>query len=123
MWGVKGITPTLAAQQGKLGDNWFLAESAAVAEQPDFVRDIFVIQKFNDAGIFAFKFYLKGQVFIQTIDDRVPVLDNNTPINARQSPQGAWWLVLLEKAYAKLNGNYANLDGGNVLEALRTITG
>jgi len=60
LWGLKGISPMLAAQQGKLGDNWFLSAAAAVAEQPDFIRDMFVIQKFNDAGIFAIKFFVKG---------------------------------------------------------------
>lgn len=58
-----------------------------------------------------------------TIDDRLPVLDNDTPVNARPSPQGAWWLVLLEKAFAKLNLNYANLDGGMQYEAMRALTG
>ena len=47
-----------------------------------------------------------------TIDDRVPTMDNNWPVNARPSPNGAWWVVLLEKAYAKLSLNYANLEGG-----------
>lgn len=30
---------------------------------------------------------------------------------------------MLEKAYAKLNLNYANLDGGMQYEAMRALTG
>lgn len=37
------------------------------------------------------------------------------PVNSMVSPNGAWWLVILEKAYAKFNVNYANLDGGTPL--------
>jgi len=44
-------------------------------------------------------------------------------INSRISQDGAWWLVLLEKAMAKLNVNYANLNGGEPCEALKTLTG
>jgi hypothetical protein len=69
------------------------------------------------------QFYVRGKPYIITIDDKIPVQDNGTPINARPSSQGAWWLVVLEKAYAKLNLNYANLDGGLQYEAMRALTG
>jgi len=64
-----------------------------------------------------------GNKTLITIDDRLPVSDSLTPVNARPSNQGAWWLVLLEKAFAKLNLNYANLDGGMSYEAMRALTG
>lgn len=35
----------------------------------------------------------------------------------------AWWAPILEKAYAKLNVNYANLNGGEMTQALRELTG
>jgi len=35
----------------------------------------------------------------------------------------AWWLPILEKAYAKFNVNYATLNGGNPSQALRELTG
>ena len=122
LWGQKGIKPD-SVQQGKLGDFWFLATAAAIAEQPERIKDIFVVQKFTNSGIFAVKFWVKGLPYIQTIDSKIPVMDNNTPINARPTSQGAWWPVLLEKAFAKLNLNYANLEGGHPYEAMRILTG
>ena len=50
-------------------------------------------------------------------------MENDTPVNARPSPYGAWWLVLLEKAFAKMNLDYLNLDGGMQYEAMRALTG
>jgi len=39
------------------------------------------------------------------------------------SPDGAYWLVILEKAFAKLNVNYINLSAGHSRDALRVMTG
>ena len=36
---------------------------------------------------------------------------------------GDWWVPLVEKAFAKMNLNYANLDGGMQYEAMRALTG
>lgn len=33
------------------------------------------------------------------------------------------WLLLLEKAYAKMYGGYLNIEGGNPSHALKDITG
>ena len=45
------------------------------------------------------------------------------PINAGQGKNGGWWLPILEKAYAKFNVNYSNLNGGQPKQALRELTG
>lgn len=61
-----------------------------------------------------------------TIDDQFPMFrtyDGWNYVNNAPSPTGAWWLVMLEKAYAKLNVNYANLNDGAPNEALRALTG
>ena len=75
-------------------------------------------------------FYLRGERVSVVIDDRIPVLDlgdNYTtpypPVNSKPSPAGAWWLVLLEKAFAKINVNYTQLNAGTPGEALRALTG
>jgi hypothetical protein len=39
------------------------------------------------------------------------------------SDNSAWWLPILEKAYAKFNVNYAQLDGGWPVHTLRHLTG
>jgi hypothetical protein len=46
------------------------------------------------------------------------------PVNSSPSKYGsAWWLVILEKAMAKLNINYVGINGGTPGEALRAMTG
>ena len=45
-----------------------------------------------------------------------------TPLFA-QPHQGELWVLVLEKAFAKLCGSYAALDGGLTLWALHVMTG
>jgi len=73
------------------------------------------------------EYYGRRSDFFVTIDDRLPVNrqavagSRHLPrtILSRKSPSGSWWLPLLEKAFAKVNVNYANLSGGWMVEAWR----
>ena len=42
---------------------------------------------------------------------------------ARSGTEGETWVPLIEKAYAKLHGNYESLDGGLPSEAVEDLTG
>ena len=123
LWGADGIKPTEVATQGRLADNWFLGAAAALAEHPERVKSLFTTTDYPFEGIFESNFYVKGYKTTVIFDDRLAVLTNGKPVNSRQSESSAWWLVLLEKAYAKLNVNYLNLRDSYQQEALRALTG
>lgn len=40
-----------------------------------------------------------------------------------RSTNGAWWVPLFEKAFAKYNQNYERIEAGLGLEGLRVLTG
>ena len=42
---------------------------------------------------------------------------------ARSGTEGETWVPLIEKAYAKLHGNYESLSGGFPSEAIEDLTG
>jgi hypothetical protein len=42
---------------------------------------------------------------------------------AKSGAHGETWVPLIEKAYAKLHGDYASLDGGEAGEAIEDLTG
>ena len=76
------------------------------------------------AGIFKFRFWYYGQWVEIIVDDKLPVNSSNKLLfcSNKQQPN-EFWSALLEKAYAKLCGNYENLDGGSTTDALIDMTG
>lgn len=120
-------------KQGKIGDCWFLAGSTAIAEDPTHMYP--VVHKnsrhdYSPTGIFRYFFWVENKWVPINIDDQLPVgykysnsRDYFAPYGADRSTYGAWWMPLLEKAYAKLNGNYDRIEWGSGYESLRQLSG
>lgn len=125
LWSKKrdSISPLSIIPSGDLGNTWFLSALSALAEKPDRIKKLFVVGHYADEGIHALRFFHKGEPAFVTIDDKLPVADNGWPVNARQAIIGEWWAPLTEKAFAKMNLNYANLEHGMQSEAMRALTG
>ena len=68
-------------------------------------------------------FFFKGEPAKVLVDDRMPLSKWGVPINSHVSRYGAWWMPIMEKAYAKYNVFYANINGGTPLQSLRDLTG
>lgn len=60
-------------------------------------------------------FFDRGEPISVVVDDTLPMTAMNTPVNSHMSIHGAWWMPILEKAYAKYNVFYANINGGTPL--------
>lgn len=71
-------------------------------------------------------FFNKKPVII-TIDDRFktdPITRQHAFVQLKTLKNGEReiWPLLIEKAYAKMNGGYANIEGGLVSKALQCLT-
>lgn len=111
--------------QGEIGDCWFLASLANLADdQEAFNRVVPKRQDFrnNYAGIFRFRFFRFGEWVEVVVDDRLPTRNGNL-IYLKAKDPNEFWSPLLEKAYAKLYGSYTALEGGLTIEASVDFTG
>jgi hypothetical protein len=66
--------------------------------------------------------FVKGKPEVVTIDDSLPFVSGN-PIFAKRSGDNDFWTAFVEKAFAKLMGNYENIGGGWQAEAWRILNG
>ena len=117
--------PQGVAQQG-LADCWFLAAASAMAEDPNRIYKVMEDSEYNDAGIFRFKFWVENKWIPINVDDRLPARSWGSgyrPWATSMSVNGAMWMPLLEKAYAKFNQNYDRIAWGWGSEGLRTLSG
>ena len=115
-------------EQGGAGTCYVLASLGAIAEFPELVTDMFVSgQTISDEGIYNIKFYVRGKPWIVTVDDYIlanTLGDDPALVFTQPDPvTGALWSVILEKAWAKIGGNYELSNGGYLESGLRSVTG
>ena len=85
---------------------------AALAEKkPSFIPGMFYQSKYTQEGIFTIKVYVKGRQELITIDDLLPTY-SHAPAFAKPI-YDAYWLPLIEKAFAKVHVNYEMISVGS----------
>mmetsp|Transcript_16174 Transcript_16174/g.21413 ORF Transcript_16174/g.21413 Transcript_16174/m.21413 type:complete len:978 (+) Transcript_16174:224-3157(+) len=130
--------------QGRLGDCWLLGSMAAVAAHAgDLIENLFNSnpEDFKKYGVYTCRFYKNGEWQEVLCDTRIPctrlaVQDQDVniigaakskymfnPVYGKCKDLNEQWVMLLEKAYAKLHGTYEALNGGSIAEALVDLTG
>ena len=101
--------------QGQLGDCYFLAALAALAEDQAVIEHMIIDEGHRTFGI---RLHHWGRPIIQWVDDRFPWITESLLSQCRQRDVGA----SLEKAYAKTYGTYANIASG-LPRTLTDLTG
>ena len=109
-------------KQGQLGDCWFMCALASLAEMPNLVDRLFITQRYNEEGLYRLKICKNGEWIEVTVDDYFPCSVEGGPLFSR-SNGNELWVLLLEKAYAKIHGNYYTLRGGFANEGMMDLTG
>lgn len=118
-------------EPGELGDSWLVGAMAAVAEHSGIVLRMFRHPKSSEhakmeraTGAFRVTLNVQGWWRSVVVDDFLPVNLGNYPKYAHSRRDiRELWMGLLEKAFAKLRGGYANIVAGDPLDALRVLTG
>ena len=118
------IGPTLDPgdiDQGMLGDCYFLSGISAMAQlEYDYrLRGTILTDDVNDKGVFGMQAYVMGTPFDLVVDDIIPFSNFGTlriPVFTQQADDNSLYAMLLEKAWAKVNGFYESTVGGSTDE-------
>lgn len=111
--------------QGAVGDCWLVAAFACASEFPDMIRHMFLTKEYNPRGLYKIRIYhpLQKKWVIVIIDDLIPCFKGTKQPRFMKPNGNELWAILLEKAYAKLCGSYADIEGGFVLWGWLSMTG
>ncbi|KAF4336333.1 hypothetical protein FBEOM_9786 [Fusarium beomiforme] len=136
-------------KQGAGGDCWWLAALATIAHRKDLMKKI-CVAKDEECGVYGFVFNRDGEWISTVVDDNLylkhkdfgedsEVYDatgKKARLYKKQKQTGSealyfakcedpneTWLPLLEKAFAKVHGDYHALDGGWAGTAVEDMTG
>lgn len=136
-------------QQGANGDCWFIAAVATICSHPSIMHKV-CVERDEECGVYGFVFHRDGEWIWTIVDDNLYLRradwdalgdeydatgakerkwkkNNQTGSDALYfascADQNETWLPLLEKAYAKVHGDYASIDGGSSGEAVEDLTG
>ena len=113
--------------QGTLGDCWLLSSISSLAEFPGAVRAIFQEDNLQSDGRYTVRIFAKREATWMdvVVDDFFPCRSGVCGSEAlfAKPDGGELWVCVLEKAFAKFLGSYANLQGGFPFCALEALTG
>lgn len=123
-------------QQGQVGDCYFVAVLAAIARvHPEFIKNMV---KDNGNGTFTVTFHTKqgfSGLFGSrsnksvTVDSKFWTDGKGNPVYAKKGDSDSagkpeLWVMVIEKAWAKLHGSYSDIAGGEIDDDAReAVTG
>lgn len=136
-------------KQGGDGDCWWLAAVATIAHRKDLMDKVCVARD-EEVGVYGFVFFKDGEWISTVVDDNLYLKEQDfRHYNDEYDPTGKkgrkhrkdlqtgsealyfaqcsdpneTWLPLLEKAYAKVHGDYEAISGGWPGEGVEDMTG
>ena len=111
---------------GRVSLPYFYSVLSALADKcPSIFTKIIVNKDFNPKGQYQVKLYVDGQCQTITIDDYFPVLKGTNVYFFTRPSNFEIWPLLIEKAWAKVNGGYLNIINlwpGDLFKALTGFT-
>ena len=104
-----------------------LTALSSMAEYSQRILDLFIAKNVNKYGIYCVKLCFNGEWVAVTVDDffpckKDPNSDKFFPCFTK-ADGNELWVMILEKAYAKLYGCYLNIEGLNGPQIFADLTG
>ena len=110
--------------QGKICDCYFLSVLGSLCKFPELIEKLFYFKEKTKEHIYGIYFYINGNKKLVLIDDYLPCIGVGFKQFAMsKSEENEIWVALMEKAWAKVNGNYIRIGcGGTPNEVFDVLT-
>jgi hypothetical protein len=116
-WSVYDNPKITDIKQGALGNCWFIAVFALLVQKPEYLDKIILTRDISSAGCYLVRLCINGSWKIIVLDDYLPCYEETkTQMFAKTLKQ--LWGPMLEKALAKVNGSYNDLESGFCREGI-----
>ncbi|KAG0238146.1 hypothetical protein BGW42_007137 [Actinomortierella wolfii] len=121
-----GVSPD-DVQQGDAGDCWILSSLANIANIPGLLEQL-CVKRDEEIGVYGFIFFRDGDWISTVVDDQfLYTVDEETGkislFFAKCENENETWLPLIEKAFAKIHGDYEAIVGGFFSQGVEDLTG
>lgn len=110
-------------KQGSMGNCYFLSALSVLAEHSQRITKLFVSDQINDSGVYGIYVNKNGAWTTVLVDDYFPCLGPSAGPAFSKSNGSEMWVLLLEKAWAKLHSCYEKIELGLTKDVLRDLTG
>lgn len=108
--------------QGILGVSPFIGTIAALSESRERVEKLFNTKEANLYGVYSVNVFVNSIPTEIIVDDYFSCYEWGKPLFSK-SRENELWILILEKAWAKICGSYTNAGFGRVQEILENLTG
>ena len=104
--------------QGSIGNCYFLTIISCLTKFPSIIYQLFNSLNISSNGYYEIKLRIANKITIITLDDYFPYnIKTNMPLFCKPY-KNEIWVMLLEKAWAKINDSYLNIDNGSPYDVL-----
>ena len=114
----EGIISMEDVKQGNIPMSYFLSALSSMCEFPRLISNIILSKETNEDGIYQVLLFIDGEYQIVLLDDYFPCIKGTNILYFARPNSFELWVLLLEKAWAKVNGGYANILSGWSSEVL-----
>ena len=108
--------------QGEISNSYFISAIKSLSSMQSVIQDKFRTTTYNAIGYYEIVLFIDGQWQIVIVDDNIPYNKQKNNYAFAYSKDNSIWVMLLEKAWAKINGGYTNTIHGNCVDPLTALT-
>ena len=110
-------------QQGSLGTCYFLETISTLSNYGQLLYQLFPNENINKNGIYEVCLFHEGKWVKVLLDDYFVFYKGTNNFAFTQPVRKCLFSCFLEKAFAKINGSYSNINGGYNCKAFEALTG